>query len=258
VSLRERIKRLITAPPRNPERRGKPRILLTGSAGRIGLALRTALGEDYNFRCMDLRASPGCAEALRAQVADASAVRAAMVGTNAVVHLASSNGGGGWQAVQRADIQGTYALFEEASRAGVSRFIFASTNHVSGGWEREGLALIYPDMPVRPDSLFAVGKVFGEALGRYCAEHRGMEVACLRIGSYRSSPSEQELRGRVVRTWVSSADLVQLVRLCLERELTGFQVFYAVSDNRGRYWDITNAQAILGYQPNDDASDLLR
>ena len=36
---------------------------------------------------------------------------------------------------------------------------------------------------VRPDSLYGVSKVFGEALGRYYSERYGMRVICVRIGS---------------------------------------------------------------------------
>ena len=49
-------------------------------------------------------------------------------------------------------------------------------------------------------------------------------------------------------------DLVQLVRRCLEAPLDlRFAVFYGVSRNTWRIWDIEDAGSALGYAPVDDA-----
>lgn len=181
-----------------------------------------------------------------------------MLGIEAVVHLASPHGGAGWEEILRDEIDGTYQIFEAARLAGVQRVVLASTNHVSGWLEKEGVSSIDTRMPVRPDSLYAVGKAFGEALGRYYADHHGMTVVCLRIGSFRIDPSPAELQSRVLRTWCSPADLAQLVELSLKRELHGFHVFFGVSNNTGRFWDIRDAQETLGYAPRDNAADLSR
>ncbi|MHC5777868.1 hypothetical protein [Nostoc sp.] len=42
-----------------------------------------------------------------------------------------------------------------------------------------------------------------------------------------------------------------------EHENLGFQIFYAISGNTRRYWDISNAQTLLGYEPQDNAENLL-
>ena len=66
---------------------------------------------------------------------------------------------------------------------GVKRVVFASTNHVTGLYEEEGMYTT-PEMPVRPDSLYGASKAFGESLGRYYVDRYGLEVVCLRIGSF--------------------------------------------------------------------------
>jgi len=35
-----------------------------------------------------------------------------------------------------------------------------------------------------------------------------------------------------------------------------FGIYYGVSNNKGAFWDISNARADLGYEPVDDASTL--
>jgi hypothetical protein len=32
-----------------------------------------------------------------------------------------------------------------------------------------------------------------------------------------------------------------------------FGIYYGVSDNKGRFWDISNAEKEIGYHPQDDA-----
>ena len=45
------------------------------------------------------------------------------------------------------------------------------------------------DAPPRPDTLYGVSKVFGEALGRYYVDRYGLQVACLRIGTFADRPA---------------------------------------------------------------------
>ncbi|MCB0187806.1 MAG: NAD(P)-dependent oxidoreductase, partial [Caldilineaceae bacterium] len=40
----------------------------------------------------------------------------------------------------------------------------------------------YTDLP-RPDSPYAVGKLFGEQCGRWFADRYGMSVLCIRLGA---------------------------------------------------------------------------
>jgi hypothetical protein len=55
-------------------------------------------------------------------------------------------------------------------------------------------------------------------------------------------------------TLVTHRDLIQLVRCSLEANLrTGFGIYYGVSRNRWRFWDIEEAARDLGYEPQDDA-----
>ena len=125
--------------------------------------------------------------------------------------------------------------------------VFASTNHVSGWYEHEGIYTT-PEMPVRPDSLYGASKAFGEALGRYYSDAFGLAVVCLRIGSFLPKPTSV----RALSTWLSYRDCAQLVLRSLEADVR-FGIFYGISKNRRRYWDISSAEEILGYHPEDDA-----
>jgi uronate dehydrogenase len=227
------------------------RILVTGATGRIGQAIRPRLRESYALRLMVHRARlerEGDDEVTVAEIADIAQVEAACAGVSAVVHLAANpTNNAPWESVLSANIVGTYNILEAARKAGVPKVVFASTNHVSGWYEKESI-YTRPEMPVRPDSLYGASKAFGEALGRYYADAFGLSVICLRIGSFLSKPTSV----RALSTWLSYRDCAQLVTRSLEANVR-FGIFYGISMNRRRYWDISSAEAILGYHPEDDA-----
>src|ERR671918_2932844 len=143
-------------------------------------------------------------------------VRRAMAGVDVVVHLAAIPGEDSFSRLVEANVFGTYNVFEAARQAGVRRVVFASTNHVTGFYPRgEGVG---PSDPVRPDSLYAVTKVFGEALGRLYADKWGLEVVCIRIGSFGKRPTTVQALGM----WLSERDGAQLFTKAVTAPTIGF------------------------------------
>ena len=110
-------------------------VVMTGAAGQIGGMLRTRLARPGRvLRLLDiapLTAGPG-EEALQASVTDLDVLISAFGGADAVIHLAGVAGEGPWEHVAEVNITGTWAVFEAARRAGVSRVIYASSNHAVG------------------------------------------------------------------------------------------------------------------------------
>lgn len=239
------------------ERSRRKRVLITGAAGRIGQAIRPVLRERFDLRLL-IRNKPltpevPSEEVMRIPIDGPGALKAlaaAMQGIDAVVHLAANpSSAASWESTLNANIVGAYNIFEAARLAGVGRIVFASTNHVTGMYERDGLYCQH-QLPVRPDSLYGVSKVFGEALGRFYHDQHGLAVICLRIGSFQPRPRN----ARMLTTWLSPRDCAQLCRLSIETDKT-FGIYYGISDNRRAYWDITNAVTELGYRPEDNAEE---
>jgi len=115
--------------------------------------------------------------------------------------------------------------------------------------------MITTAMPIRPDSDYGVSKAFGEAMAREYHEVYGMSFVCIRIGSVNAE--DRPNNERRLKTWLSHRDLVQLVDKSLVAKV-GFGIYFGVSDNKGRFWDIENAKKDLGYRPQDDAGRHLR
>ena len=244
------------------------RVLITGAAGLIGGVLREGL-TGHELRGIDARPVEGFDSSI-GDVSDFSSIRPAFEGADAVIHLAADpSSSAPWDRVIGNNIIGTYNVFEAAKQAGVGRIVFASSNHVTGMYERdhpysaivagryEGLEpgafqRVDHRMPIRPDGYYGVAKQYGESLGRYYFEEYGIEFACLRIGSFvRGNSPLGSIRA--FATWCSYGDLSQLVQKSLDAESLGFEIFYGVSGNTWRFWDIDHARQRVGYEPKDNA-----
>ena len=226
------------------------RILMTGAAGEIGRVLRDGLSGHHALLRLSDRAAMAPArqgeELVAADLTDMNAVRGLMEGMDAVIHLGGQPREADWETILANNITATWNVFEAARLAGVRRIVFASTNHVIGFHPRN--RTIDHRAAHRPDTRYGLSKAFGEDLGRLYADKHGMEVVCLRIGSFEAQPHE----ARHLSTWISHGDMVRLVRASLEAEGIGFEVFYGVSRNDRSFWDNRRAYA-LGYEPEDNA-----
>jgi nucleoside-diphosphate-sugar epimerase len=112
--------------------------------------------------------------------------------------------------------------------------------------------LITINDPIRPDGFYGVSKATGEAIARMYYDLYGLESICLRIGSVLKD-DDPHSNPRYESTWLSHRDLVQLVKKSLLADVK-FGIYYGVSNNKRRFWDISNAVSEINYQPEDDAS----
>lgn len=223
-------------------------VLLTGAAGRIGRAMTQRLpARGWRLRLFDLVETPG---GIVGDVTSPADLDGAMAGVSAVVHLAGQPSEAPWPVIRDANIEGTLQVFEAARRAGVPRVVFASSNHAVGFTPMPGAgAAELPDgLPPRPDTLYGVSKVFGEALGRYYADRYGMQVACLRIGTFDDRPDHP----RSLATWLSPDDAARLIDASLRSPRLDYAMVWGISGNTRRRWSLDAARA-LGYDPRDDA-----
>jgi len=227
------------------------RVLLTGAAGRIGSCLRPGLRTGLReLRLSDvapLRAEHPNETVAPADLGDAEALARAAAGVDAIIHLGGEAGEAALDALLEPNVRGVFHVLDAARRAGARRVVLASSTHVTGFYDA-GVPLTGGE-PVRPDSLYGVTKAFAEALGRMYADKFGLEVVCLRLGSFGERPGE----ARQLSTWLSHSDAVRLFRACLSAPSPlGFAVAYGASANTRGWWDLGPARR-LGYEPQDDA-----
>jgi ABC-type bacteriocin/lantibiotic exporter with double-glycine peptidase domain len=222
------------------------------------MALYEQLKHRYQFRCLDLVPAPNIEDHLEdfvvGDITNFATIFAAMQGIDVVIHLAANPRiDQGWQTVYHIEIGGTYTVLEAARQAGVSKVIYASTSHVTGWKEIQQNRRVTIDTPVEPNSFYGIGKLTGENLGRLFAQKYNLSVICIRIGAFVLEPKPKSFKDTLLQTWCSPRDLAQLVEKCIQSEGISFQIFYGVSQNSRRLWDIENARQILGYHPQDNA-----
>lgn len=241
------------------------KIIITGINGVIGNILKNALTDEYEVYGIDINKKKNNKDKyfeddlsnFNETIKIFSLIKPAYI-----IHLAGeSKINGKWEDILKNNIIATRNVYECARHFNVQKIIFASSNHVTGCYEgippkihkqkKSKLITIYD--PVRPDSYYGTSKAFGEALARQFFELYGIKSICLRIGTVtkENKPTNDKTK-RLLKTWLSHRDLIQLVKKSLSSRIA-FGVYYGVSNNTGKFWDISNAEKELGYNPKDDA-----
>jgi len=233
-------------------------VLITGAAGYIGTFLRKAWDDRYKMVLVDNReiTDAGGARAVIGDIANVELMRDACSGVDTVVHLAAdpSPRGEFEKTILPINIIGTHNTYRAAAEAGVKRTIFASSIHAVGAYPPD--VQVKEDMPVRPCCEYGASKCYGEALGSYFADTKGMSVIAIRIGGVHGHRGEElHHQPNSIDYLVSEDDLTQLITRCVEAPPDiRFEIVHGISDNRFKRLDISHAREILGYQPHDDAA----
>jgi uronate dehydrogenase len=226
-------------------------VLLTGAAGGLGTLMRGLLpAYGYELRLFDATPIEGEPDAITADLGDKEALREAVRGVDAIIHLAGISLEASFDKILRANIEGTYNLYEAAREEGVRRIVFASSNHAIGYTPRPlpGDPLIPIDTPRRPDTFYGLSKSFGEDLAQLYWDKHAMETVSVRIGSCFMEPTSV----RMLSVWMSPGDGARLFHAALTADEVGHTVIYGSSDNTRLWWDLTTARS-LGYEPQDDS-----
>ena len=244
----------------------KKKILITGMSGLIGgLAGCHLFGQGHQIRALNRR-KVDVVEFFEGDIKNLDQIRPAFDDIDIVVHLAAYLGDE-WNHHLDTNIIGCYNVFEAARLAGVKNIIFGSSGATQKSYENEepiksmreanwdnaekyeSKRLSYFDPP-RPDNIYGASKVWGETLGRLYSDKYGMSVICIRIG--RVTKDNIPIDPRHAAVYCSHRDINQIIEKSVKNiERIKFEVIYAVSDNKGRFRDISNAQKVIGYKPMD-------
>ncbi|MFT4172690.1 MAG: NAD(P)-dependent oxidoreductase [Rhodocyclaceae bacterium] len=229
------------------------RILLTGAAGNLGRLIRPSLQASAAYlRLSDLASVAAPLHENEAFVAcdlaDRAAVGDMVAGIDTIIHMGGASQEQRFEPLLQSNLLGIYNLYDAALAHGVRRVVYASSNHVTGYYE--SCDTVRPDMAMRPDSLYAATKGFGELVASFYWHRHGIESVCLRIGSCTEHPKSQ----RAFAAWLSPHDLCELVRCAVSAPTVGFTVVNGVSDNPVKWYE-DDAARILGFSPRDSAAD---
>ncbi len=235
------------------------RILITGAGGMVAQDLSQLVeAQGHAVRMSDRVPVEVSQEFVRAELEDPDEVAAALAGMDAIVHLGAVT----WdydvlETMIPANVAGPWNIFSQAQLSGVKRVIFASTHHTVGYHHLDLVPEITEEFEPRPDTFYAVTKLYGEHLARYFHDKFGMRAHCLRIGYYMSPSRVAEGLDRSKEALLLSArDFAQIVSLCLSDEAPAFGIYNCISNARRPWVSIAKARAELGYSPVDTVESI--
>ncbi|ALE87530.1 NAD-dependent epimerase/dehydratase family protein [Pseudomonas versuta] len=231
------------------------RLLLTGAAGGLGKVLRESLKPYARvLRLSDIALMAPAVDASEeiqlCDLTDKHAVHQLVEGVDAILHFGGVSVERPFEEILGPNISGVFHIYEAARRHGVKRVIFASSNHVIGFYKQD--QTLDARSPRRPDGYYGLSKSYGEDMATFYFDRYGIETVSIRIGSSFPEPQNR----RMLSTWLSFADLTQLLERSLYTPDVGHTVVYGASNNPNLWWDNRYA-AHLGFAPKD-SSDVFR
>ena len=255
----------------------KKKVLITGASGLIGGLTIAELGDKYEISGLSRRRVEQIPH-LQADISDAAAIRPAFRGIHTVLHLAAGNGEDqvyDWPATMAITVRGTLNVYEAAREENVRRVIHMSSGcaQLAYEWDEtlpygtlangpddqipESWPMVDLDWPVRPDSPYAVGKIFGEVLGRYYADKYGISTLVIRLGAV--LPNDRPQIRRHLPGYLSQADCVQMIDKCISApDDLQFDIFNAISENKYRWRNTDHTKQVLNWQPAGCADDRVK
>lgn len=236
-------------------------VLVTGGCGFVGVNLALYLAQrGCRVRILDnlsaanpdhprILAAAGSHEIIAGDIRDGAIVSRALEGMEAVVHLAASTSvtqsledpKGFWDI----NVNGTLTLLEACRAAGVSRFVFASSNAAVG----EQTPPINEHMIPNPLSPYGASKLAGEALCSAYNHSFGMDTVALRFANVYGPSADHKSSviplfvkwaaegrpftiygdGEQTRDFVHVDDICQAINLSLRTPGIGGEVFQIAS-----------------------------
>ncbi len=225
------------------------RVVVTGGSGKLGRAVVAEL-VDHGYDVVNLDQTPPAQERCpftridltdQGQVLEAfTGIDARYAGVDAVVHLAAIPGPGvaGNAVTFRNNITASYHVFSAARSVGITNVVWASSETLLGLPFDDNPPPYLPvdeEYPARPETSYALAKHLEEQLvAQFCRWEPRLKAIGLRFSNvmepadYAAFPgydADPRLRSWNAWGYIDARDGAQAVRLALQHEATGMDVF---------------------------------
>jgi len=247
-------------------------VLVTGGSGLLGRFVVAAFEGRCNVSVLDLKPPVQDVHFHQADITDLQAVRAAMRGMDAVVHLAGYDDGDAPEETDyvRVNLSGAWNVLLAAEEVGV-KVLAAASSTAATGIGRDNPPDYLPideDHPLRPRRAYDVAKQAMEVMGEAFSRRSPMRVAMLRptlivrpekapemIAELNDAGEDQGIAVDAphygglpaYRAWISSRDCAAAFAAALDADFGAYDRFFiAADDTLGGIDALANARAVAG------------
>lgn len=257
---------------------GRPRVLVTGAAGRLGSTVAARFhDEGLDLLATDVVNAPGVPYRFeQADLLDHRVALSLLDDIDVLVHIANHPGirPRPPQLAFNENLAMNQNMFQGAAERGVGRIVFASTLQLIGSHPDRRTVVDEPPRPrypidatfeATPSNVYALSKQLSETMLRYYATrcavdcvairfpmlHRWEQRACVRAGE------EDEVDVFEGFTGLTYDDAAELIVAVLRTDLPGYRVYAPGSSHRHR--DLSIPELIRTYYPDvpPDVPDLI-
>ncbi|HWO13498.1 MAG TPA: NAD(P)-dependent oxidoreductase [Polyangiaceae bacterium] len=228
-------------------------IVVTGSAGAIGRPVcDELLCRGYHVRGFDRSPTPSLSDSVVADLVDRAAVRAALRGADAVVHLAAEPDDADFALLEGPNVRGLFHVLDAARQEQVRRVVLASSIQVLGKWwvRAPRPASSEDALPVNH---YGLTKLWAEQMGEMYARVYGLSVIAARIAFMVRNPDEARRLAQLelYDTYLSRGDAARFFVAAIEAPAVDFAVLYAVGLGGERLFDMDATARLIGFEPRD-------
>ena len=236
----------------------KPKIFVTGGSGKAGKHLIQYLLEK-GYRVVNADLVPlvmNGVDNINLDITDSGQVFNALSGYANIPELKLGEGIKNFKAVVhlaaiprilvkpdnetfRINTLGTYNVMEAATKLGIKKIIFASSETTYGFCFAQGNPIpkwlpIEEDYETSPTDSYGLSKVLNEKTGEAFQKRTGIDIYALRIGNiiepdeyhrFEEFCENPSIRLRNLFNYIDARDLAQAIELCIKKDGLGYEVF---------------------------------
>jgi UDP-glucose 4-epimerase len=226
------------------------RVTVTGASGRLGrVVVDTLRARAHTVNGVDTRpAAVGSAAHMVADLRDMGQAVAALVGSDAVIHLAAIPVPGGHppEVVYSTNMLSTFHVFEAAAALGIRRVIYASSVSALGfpwqhRWSEPHYLPIDEAHPLLPQDCYGLSKGQGEDVAAAYARRGAGSAVSLRFSTILSDDSYGPLirssianpggHAHLLWSYVDQRDAALACALAVEAKTEGHQPLFITADD---------------------------
>lgn len=239
-------------------------IVLIGGSGIVGTALTKAWKDRYRMTVLDMRepqeevafirTDATCFEALLSHVPR---------DTDVIINLLqvpSSNDVKQLDKMTDVFFKASVYIMEVMVKLSIPKVVFASDNHVTDYYERDGHSILGREIKVSdyPYSrgIYGILKLASENVGHMYAHSHPLSVINIRIGTVPKNEKQAlQENERIHHTLLTREDLANLFASAVETT-SRYGTYYGVSDNPDKPWSMEEAYRALDYASEVNSEDL--